>query len=208
MAAAADGASRQRGDPGRDGEARRGGARGGEAHRGALRPPRPAAEASSNPRQAVDHPRQRGACQAQSQAGGAAGATPTSLSPATHPRSPRPPSPPLPHSPPPYPAPRPRLQALETTFSTHTTTPPLPTSISSIPTFTREVMPPSPSPHPHPSSLIPALPLTTLPPVPMHWGWSAEDPVVRLALMRLRYLSFWPLPHSIAGLLRLTDSPP
>jgi len=37
-----------------------------------------------------------------------------------------------------------------------------------------------------PSSLIPALPLSTLPPVPVHWGWSAEDPVVRLVSMRIR----------------------
>jgi len=53
-----------------------------------------------------------------------------------------------------------------------------------------------------PSSLIPALPLTTLPPVPVHWGWSAEDPVVRLVSMlkRLKHtvllyrsLSLWPL---------------
>ena len=42
------------------------------------------------------------------------------------------------------------------------------------------------TPHP-PSSLIPALPLTTLPPVPaVHWGWSAEDPVVRLVSMLKR----------------------
>jgi len=37
-------------------------------------------------------------------------------------------------------------------------------------------------------SLIPALPLTTLPPVPVHWGWSTEDPVVRLVSMLKRLI--------------------
>jgi len=37
--------------------------------------------------------------------------------------------------------------------------------------FYQKSHPPFPPP---PSSLIPAISLTTLPPVPVHWGWSAE----------------------------------
>jgi len=85
-----------------------------------------------------------------------------------------------------------------------------PAPASSTPTSTREVMPPSPPPPP--SSIIPALPLSTLPPVHMcigiGVGASAEDFVVRLVSMRLRYLSFWPLLHTIVGLLRQTLHPP
>jgi len=36
------------------------------------------------------------------------------------------------------------------------------------------------------SSLTPALPLTTLPPVPVHWGWNLEDPIVWLVSMPKR----------------------
>jgi len=71
------------------------------------------------------------------------------------------------------------------------------------------LLPPSPPPPtpPPPASLPTSLPLATLPPVHVHWGWSAEDPVVRLVSMRLCRLSFRPLPHTIVGLLRQTDPP-
>jgi hypothetical protein len=46
------------------------------------------------------------------------------------------------------------------------------------------------SPSTVPSLPLPtSLPLATLPLVPVHWGWSAEDPVVRLVSMRSRYFS-------------------